>query len=182
MEKIKFMAILVAFLIYNNASAKKTKIGDDKITKRSPVSFDVNLGLLNKIRCKIEYRIKNNQAIQLSCSRHYGFVNPGAQTYLEYRQYTKKKERIENYVYGKAGYGKSFTFGGNYAIFGAGFGQKINLGKKQAFFIQFSEGLKFCPTISGDVEGEPGSGFRGLFYILGPGAVIELNISFGYRF
>ena len=32
------------------------------------------------------------------------------------------------------------------------------------------------------VEKDIGNGFRGLFYILGPGAIYDLNLNIGYRF
>ncbi len=182
MNTIKIVTLIFVLLICDHVIAQKSPVDNQKESKRSPVSIDINTGLYSKLRLKMEYRLNNRDALQFSFSRHYGAVNPGTQIYLEYRYYQLKKKHIEKYFYGKAGYGKAFTLGGNYAIAGAGIGQKVNLSAKEAFFFQFSQGFKICPTISGDIEAGPSSGFRGLFYIIGPGAVIDLNISFGFRF
>jgi hypothetical protein len=85
---------------------------------------------------------------------------------------------MELFLFVKAGAGESFTNGGTYALLGAGFGEQFHFGKH--FSLQVSEGLKYCPVLQGDVEA--GSGFGGLFYITGPGAVIDLNVNLGWTF
>jgi hypothetical protein len=147
-----------------------------------PFGLEVNITPFTKIRLKFEYRLNENNALVLSGATHYGSINPGVQTYLEYRRYFKPKVDSELFVAGKLGAGQSFTFGGNYGLIGASFGQKIYLGQRQSFYFLFSEGFKVCPTLKGDIEAEPNSGFRGLFYAVGPGSFIDVNINFGFSF
>jgi hypothetical protein len=182
MNSFKLVFFLITFLVIKNTSAQDSITENLNSNFYYPRSISINIGVFNKIRGKFEYRFNQKNSLALSVSRHYGAINPGAQSFLEYRRFYKENGSEEYFAYAKIGAGKSFTFNGTYALFGLGVGQQVNLGKSNSFFLQISEGLKVCPSIHGDVEAEPGTGFRGLFYVIGPGAFIDINLSFGFRF
>ncbi len=175
----KFSLILFIYLPLLNFAQNERKV--DQVENFSRFNFQINTGLYIKIRGQVEFNLNPKNSITLSLSKHYGPLNPGAQAYVQYKRFYPKSELFSNLFYGKIGYGKSFTYNGEFGIFGFGTGQKLNLGKKKIVFIQFTEGIKMCPIIRGDVESEVGSGFRGLFYLTGPGSVIDLNINFGIK-
>lgn len=182
MKKIK-LSLLIVIGMMSVASAQEVKKEVSDTANHNSFCLYINspLGMVNRIRGEFEYRFNQKNSALLSFSRYYGFT-PGIQSYLEYRRYFYKGITTTQFFYGRAGAGQTFVKGGTYALFGAGFGQQIGLGKSEAFTIQFSEGIKVCPVISGDVEADAGSGFRGLFYLTGPGAVLALNINLGWRF
>ena len=65
----------------------------------------------------------------------------------------------------------------------AGGGEKIYFDKGQRFSLVCIQGLKFCPNIIGDEDPDTASGgLRGLFYVIGPGSLIDLHFNFGFRF
>ena len=183
MNKIKIILVLLALGIMSGASAQDFSADSSTFKPKGPITIYINnpLGFSSEIRGKVEYRFSQKEAILGSFSKFHGMV-PGFQTYLEYRKYFKNGDRTEWLYYGKAGVGKSFPNNGKFDLFGAGIGQNITFGDAKNFSIQFSEGLKYTYVVSGDVEAVNSSGFRGLFYVTGPGAILDLNINLGWRF
>ncbi|MGZ5283644.1 MAG: hypothetical protein ACXWDO_07910 [Bacteroidia bacterium] len=187
MAKLIMKILLIFFLLINGAfgtvSARDSIKDSSKNTYLRPYSFYINnpIGLISKVRGKFEYRLNQNNSLLLSLCYFYQ-ITPGVQSYIEYRNYFSEKNNVELFGYGKLGAGKTFASGGYYGLAGAGFGQQISVGKSRSFLIQFSQGLKYCPALKGDIEAEPSSGTRGLFYLIGPGAVVDLNLNFGWRF
>lgn len=80
----------------------------------------------------------------------------------------------------KIGMGDSFEVNGYYAFVGAGFGQIIYLDKNRRFSFVCIQGIKVCPIIEGEHD-TAGSGLNGLFFLIGPGAIIDLNFNLGFR-
>ena len=92
------------------------------------------------------------------------------------KDFILKVNNSPTYTMGKLAMVNPLLSMGNLGFLDSALYKKINLDKKKRIFIQFTEGIKVCPIIKGDVEtGE--TGFRGLFYLTGPGAVIDLNIN-----
>jgi hypothetical protein len=189
----KIITVLLVLGLMNAASAQEIKTDSSGLKDNGPISVYINspLGLLNKVRAKVEYRFKRDQSVLLSFAKYHGVV-PGLQTYLEYRKYYRKVNKTELFFYGKAGIGKtmkpkyeiykkSYVTSGEYGLFGAGVGQSFSFGKSENFSIQLSEGLKFLPVINGEVDSAE-NGFRGMFYVTGPGAIFDLSINLGWRF
>jgi hypothetical protein len=149
----------------------------------NPLTFYVGnpIGYVTKFRIKGEVGLSSNYSLLGCYTRFYGIVS-GEHYYLELRKYT---DAAQSFKYLKVGGGQSFPessyrTGGQYILVGAGVGQTIQLNKR--FFIQFSEGIKACVPVPLDAELDTaGNGLRGLFYLTGPGAFIDLNINFGYR-
>ena len=175
MLKILFFSVFFCTL----ANGQETLKEHFNYQTRGPIGIDFSTGLFNKFRFRVEYRINQNTSILGSFAAYYG-LNPGRQLFLEGRKYFNQKQKSELYVYGKVGHGISTTYNGQYGLIGLGFGQRIYPFKKQSFYLQFNQGVKYCQTISGNVDIEPGSGFSGLFYLIGPGSMIDLNISIGW--
>ena len=117
MKKIILLFVLLTSNLVFSQEEKTVEYGYHK-----PFSLEVNIGIYNKIRGKFEYRFSPKNALLIEGSRHYGAVNPGAQTYLEYRHFYREVKDAELFFGGKFGYGKSFSQGGTYGIFGFGFG------------------------------------------------------------
>jgi len=147
---------------------------------KSPFSLDFSTGIFNKFRFRVEYRFRNNFSLSYSHANYYA-ANPGQQYFLEGKRYFNHNPKSELFVYAKIGQGVSTSYNGRYGVFGVGFGQRVYPTKKQSFFFQFNQGIKMCPTFSGDIEA-PSGGFRGLFYLVGPGSIVDLNINIGWRF
>lgn len=136
-------------------------------------------GFISKIRVKAEMRMANKTSIIGSYSDYHLWV--GNQSYLEFRKYKSKALGVQSYHYGKLGRGQSND--GRYILAGFGWGTQRLIGKEKRFFIDYSRGFKLCPRInSGDLERDMDGGFRGLFYLLGPGAIYDVNLNIGYRF
>ena len=168
-----FLAIQIITFAQQNAADSLT---DSNLNSSS---IQINLGLINKVRGQFEYNFNAKNSIVFSASKCYGAANPGNQFYIQYKFYFNESSTTKNFMYLKTGLGKSFSQNGKYALVGLGFGQKLKIGTKNKFYFQFSEGFKYCPILSGDVEAIPGSGLRGLFYIVGPGSFLEINTGFG---
>ncbi|MCF8428563.1 MAG: hypothetical protein K9G64_00415 [Bacteroidia bacterium] len=138
------------------------------------------IGLLSKMRIKAEMRFDNNLSIMGSFSSYHNMW-AGNQSYLEMRRYKTKRFAKHTYHFARIGSGQ--TIGGNYFLAAFGWGTQRYFGKDKRFFIDYSRGFKVCPKIYGeDLEKGIGNGFKGLFYILGPGAIYDLNLNIGYRF
>jgi len=198
LKKIQVIIVLLVLGMISVASAQEVKKDSIGVDARGPISFYINnpLGMVAKFRGKLECRFKRNHALLFCITNYYGAYTPGIQTYFEYRKYYGKVNKTESFFYGKSGVGRTKVpyeealdgYGnyqtnvkvGKYALIGAGIGQSISLGKSQAFYLQFTEGLKCSPVFSGEVY--EGDGLKGLFYIAGPGAFIDLGINLGIRF
>ena len=138
------------------------------------------IGLISKMRIKAEVRFDNNLSIMGSFSSYHNMW-AGNQSYLEMRRYKIKPLAKQTYQFARIGSGQ--TIGGNYFLAAFGWGTQRFFGKDKRFFIDYSRGFKICPKIYGeDLEEGIGNGFKGLFYILGPAAIYDLNLNIGYRF
>ena len=136
-------------------------------------------GLISKLRIKAELRFDNNLSIMGAYSDYHMWA--GNQSYIEMRRYKIKPFSTQKYLFARIGSGQ--TIGGNYFLAAFGWGTQRFFGKDKRFFIDYSRGFKICPKIYGeDLEEGIGNGFKGLFYILGPGAIYDLNLNIGYRF
>jgi hypothetical protein len=140
------------------------------------------IGLASKVRISIEKDVSSNYSLLLNYTNFYGLVG-GEQSYLELRRYYYEPKKNDFFVYSKMGAGNSFQTNTVYGIFGLGFGEKFYFDKYQRFSFVCIQGFKFCPNIIGDEDPDtaPG-GLRGLFYVIGPGSLIDLHFNFGYRF
>ena len=173
---------LILFSVLSLVSAQETtEIKSSSKNLINSLYINSPLGFINGIRIMAEHNIAPDHSIVLSLTKYYGVATPGIQSYLEYRKYSIT-DKTANFKYAKIGMGQTTVYNGKYVLIGVGFGQQIRFGSSKQFSLQFKEGLKICPAISGDIEAQNSSGFRGLFYIAGPGAFVDLNINCGYRF
>ncbi len=142
------------------------------------------LGLASKERVKLEYRINNNNSVLFAGTAYWGLC-PGAQGYAEYRNYHFTTRRTEMFFYGKAGIGNGNEHGIDagstgpftYILAGGGMGYHFNIGESKVFFMDLSLGLKGCQRIITD----PNGGSIQLFYISGPGSIVDINFHFGFQ-
>jgi hypothetical protein len=182
MKIVKSLCIfLISCCFAQNCLGQQSAVNAPETTN-GPLSVDINLGLGTKLRSRIEYRFNRNNSVLFCHTQHYGQLYHGSQFYLAYNRFFNIAEKRENFFYLKAGYGRTYHNIGAYVLIGGGLGERMYLGKKKHFFFQYSAGIKISPVISGEVEINSGTGFRGLYYIVGPGAVPELNLGFGYSF
>lgn len=163
------------------------------------IHFTSPLGLLSKAGVKAEYRFNPQNSLLAGINGYYGFY-PGYQAALEYRHYfhKKPKEKAENFIYGKLGVGRSeFSNDGPFGLWGpyystqynsyygysetkdlllagAGVGRHFNFG---AFFMEINGGLK--ATLMDPIGID--DNYR-MFYITGPGAILDLHFNFGFQF
>ena len=136
-------------------------------------------GLISKLRIKAELRFDNNLSIMGAYSDYHMWA--GNQSYIEMRRYKIKPFSTQKYLFARVGRGQ--TFQGEYVLAAFGWGTQRYFGKDKRFFIDYSKGFKLCPqTNTGLLETEMDGGLEGLFYILGPGAIFDLNLNIGYRF
>ncbi len=138
------------------------------------------VGMINNIRFKGEVRISATKTLAATYARYYLMV-PGEQMYLELRKYNKVKQKGKDFFYTKAGKGNS-NGGGNYVLVGYGIGQQFHLKSDPRFVLQITQGLKACIPIDGKELDTAPNGFKGLFYLTGPGAIFDFTIFLGYRF
>jgi hypothetical protein len=188
MRHVKLFIVILFFILQNDVYAQ------DSLSQKTyqPISIYFNnpLDMGNKIRVKIEARIDQHSAFLVGLSNYYGIWR-GYNTSVEFKHYgDKKNNNLEKIRYLKGGWGVSLAdefssnpnvTRGTYMYMGGGFGQHYTFGKTKSFFIEFTEGVKFTITTSGEVD-LAGNGYRGLFYIAGPGAVFNFNINFGWHF
>ncbi|OYU97516.1 MAG: hypothetical protein CFE21_04275 [Bacteroidetes bacterium B1(2017)] len=187
---LRISLLLIAFSF--SAKAQIIGFGDLKSTYKSFNGlFDEDIqrnklalyigsptGYFGKIRFKVEKSISPVHTLALTYTNYYG-ITPGNQAYLEFRKYELKKHQNYAFYYIKSGLGNS-TGGGNYAFVGGGFGRQINFKKAPFFYIQFTQGIKLCKSFNGEVDTAE-NGFKGLFYLIGPGAIVDLNLNVGFR-
>jgi hypothetical protein len=139
------------------------------------------IGLASKVRLSIEKDINKNYSLLLNYTNFYGLVG-GEQSYLELRRNYRKPNKSDFFVYSKMGAGNSFQTNTVYGIFGIGVGEKIYFDKGQRFSLVCVQGIKVCPNIIGNEDPDTASGgLRGLFYVIGPGSLIDLHFNFGFR-
>lgn len=137
-------------------------------------------GLSTKLRFSLEKSVSEHYSLLLYYTNFYGLV-PGVQSYLELRRYNPNKKDF--FVYTKVGAGNSFKTNTVYGIFGIGVGEKIYFDKKQRFSIVCIQGVKACPNVIGDENPDTATGgLGGLFFLIGPGSIIDLNFNLGYKF
>jgi hypothetical protein len=172
--------LLVAISIAHSVAAFAGPVARDSGT-RMCIYIVSPLGMLTKQRVKIEFRGPTGNSWLIGLTVYYG-INRGGQGYGEFRHYMITHGRQTSFWYTKAGGGISTTYNGIYLLAGGGIGQLWTFGKRKNLLFQLSEGLRACPPVYGDIEAERSSGFRGLFYLVGPGSVIDLNINIGVRF
>jgi hypothetical protein len=147
--------------------------------------FSNPLGIASKFRIKAEYRLDVQNAFLVSYTKYWGNF-PGYGAGAEYRSYWQTLTDHENYVYVKGGLGnvryrpfsvikdESFYYPpGNYFYGGAGIGRHWNFNH---FFIDCNLGAKFT-----GVTASEGNYNEVLFYLTGPGSVLDLNFHLGYQ-
>ena len=154
------------------------------------------LGVLSKAGVKFEYRLNLQNALLLGYDQYWGFF-PGYQAAFEYRMYFTDRSRTsssENFIYGKAGMGfadytenndhpqlsilgdgrNNYDAPGTYVFGGGGVGRHFNFGR---FFMDINAGLKFA-----EVTSPPAVYNEHLFYLTGPGSLVDINFHFGVQF
>jgi hypothetical protein len=145
------------------------------------------LGLASKVRVKLEYISADGFAGLAGYTRYWGLY-PGNQVMLEGRKYFDAKRRANFFIYTKVEMGDAhgkeyfelfvsndeFRSLGNYWGVGAGAGWRLSYEK---FFMEFSGGLQ------GVTFNSPQSrNYTEVFFITGPGAVMDLHFSIGLQF
>ncbi len=171
-----------SFVLFTLLFTLPTWAQDSLATRRELSRFTLYagnpVGLINRLRVMGEIKVSDNKTLLASYTQFYGFV-PGNQVSVEMRKYNLLLNAKPRYYYVKAGGGQSYG-GGNYVLVGYGIGHQWNLNSTGKFFVQMTEGIKICVPFNGEVDTAP-NGFKGLFYLTGPGAIFDFNISIGLR-
>ena len=157
----------------------------DEASAQFSLFFSSPLGLISKERVKLEYRLNDQNALLLSTAVYWGLC-PGVQSYAEYRNYHFVTKKTEMFFYGKVGGGNGDEHGidagdsgpFSYFLSGGGMGYHFNMGKQQSFFMDLAFGLKYCQLVNVD----PNGGNTQLFYITGPGSIVDINLHLGFKF
>lgn len=179
---------ILNFLRLNTVVAQNTHTIDT--TPPFAIYFNNPISMTNKIRVKFEARFDKHSAFLVGMSNYYGIWR-GYNTSMEFKHYGDiERDHYEKIKYLKGGWGVSMTdefsstpnvTKGTYMYMGGGIGQHYTLGKNKLFFIEFTEGVKFTKSRTGEID-LAGNGFKGLFYIMGPGAIFDFNINMGWHF
>lgn len=168
--------ILAGLLLCNIVLAQNSKFA---IHVFNPIS------LFQKAGVKLEYRT-TKLGLLISGKQYYGNWPryPGTQLALEARLYKTPQGRKEDFVYGKiigghqqavnaSGDGflrRQQVDAGDYYGAGIGVGRRINFNH---FFFEMNGGLKY---IYSDVNQE------NVFYITGPGSILDVHFCIGIQF
>ena len=144
------------------------------------------VGLLSKERLLLEVRFAPSHAVMLGHSFYYGYC-PGWQSMGVYRYYAKKSGQTELFYYAKVGYGngrenaislkRDDTAPFDYALAGGGIGFQVSMGKNQRWLFDLSGGLKAFGLFNTTTRRDDFD----LFYITGPGSIVDINAHFGFR-
>ncbi len=149
--------------------------------------FSSPLGLLSKGGVMVEYRMGVMQSVFFGYTRYWGYF-PGYQAYAGYRHYYETWRRHDPFFYVKAGIGNAgyepaewlnngkekYVAPGDYAFAGAGIGRHYNFG---AGFIEFMLGVKYS-AVPRPIDNYN----ERIFYVTGPGAIVEFNFNYGFQF
>jgi hypothetical protein len=153
------------------------------------IHFTSPLSLFSKAGVMVEYKVGVQRSIMFGYTNYWGYF-PGYQGYAVFRQYlnTWRHSRHENFLYVKGGVGhadykpadwlvesgQTFKAPGDYFFGGAGFGRHFNFGH---FFMESVVGLKYTgvPDAIDDYN-------ERIFYVTGPGAIVEASFNFGVQF
>ncbi len=185
----KFTLIIVIFLcsfsIVRAYDPIKGKPYHGAIHIANPLSAMSKFGGMAEVRIGLS---SFNFGIQ-----QYIGVYQGSQYRFEYQKYIRTPWRNEYYWYLRTLGGNALydakqleTFGDkskgqagpvDYYAGGAGFGRRFNF---KHLFITMSAGLKYT-MLPDNFRDENKELFR-LFYVTGPGSIIDLNFRFGYQF
>ncbi|MES2702948.1 MAG: hypothetical protein V4649_09930 [Bacteroidota bacterium] len=140
-------------------------------------------GLLSKFRLKGEFRFDSTHSILLCYTQYWG-IYPSFLTGGEYRWYHLHKRHGDNYLYCELGGGSSTgytlfnqdynpeSFVGPTFYGGCGMGRHINFSH---FFLDLNGGIRVTT-----VSNYPHDYF-GTYYVFGPGAVVRINLAFGFQ-
>jgi hypothetical protein len=172
-----FFIVLLAFLPVSVMG----RDGDTLSAYSAAIHFTSPIGLISKAGIKVEVRNGDASAL-LSATVYYG-VFRGGQFSLEGRRYLNgdKGTRGQSYGYAKGiggyqqhlGHGSGFGYAPESPYFGGG----IGLGRHIAFrhfFFDFNTGLKYVHFL------EPG--ISDIFYVTGPGALLDIHVNWGFQF
>ena len=172
---------IIFFILIINISAQETKSQHKILKDRNVYSLYINqpIGFSSKIRIKFEKRFITDNSILLTYTNHYG-INPGNQFYIELRTYNNEYVK-ENFKQIKLGIGESESFSNVYVFLGAAIGQKFYLSKLKKVALDITEGLKLPLILKGDPDTATG-GLGGLFFLTGPGSILDINFNFSYQF
>lgn len=155
--------------------------------------------LLSKAGVKGEFRITPHHSALVGYTRYWGLF-PGWQANAEYRYYIGRLNRRYNFFgYARGGYGEAkfdpvfqsdhnFSFPllalprrtfpeFNYYFAGIGGGLHVNI---KVFFLEAMLGIK--GTLRNNTEDRYYYHGAPIFYITGPGALIDAHINFGFQF
>lgn len=188
------MATLTLSASSNNALAFDRGANTIGETPRFSLHLTSPLALTTKGGLKLESIMSSGWAV-LGCYTHYWGLYPGDQFAVEGRKYfVNEKDNCTNlFLYGKVLGGnadvnesyapfweqqqpKNIKIGGSYMGAGAGGGCRMNYGM---FFFEFSFGLK---AVGGDGPSSmDGLLDREIFYLSGPGAVVDLHLNLGFQ-
>jgi hypothetical protein len=176
MKKIILLTLMA--LCMSNVKSQDTIVPNRDgltITTQQPIGF------LFRNRYGVDYRV-NNKGYGLTYS-FYDRYDETYQLHFNMRLYGKSKiykpSRGEVYTQFKVGTGGK----GNkrYDFVGIGRGSRIYLDKKNHFIFETMWGFK-VPFTYGNTSYFQSQGLKGLFFVIGPGSIIDLNFNLGYRF
>ena len=188
MKRVLIAALL--FVCVFNAHAQKIKRYTIALTATNP------LGAMNKYGGGIEFRFRNVAYM----ASYYKYISayPGTTADLDMRIYLRKRWvympsnwSYQNYLYVRGIFGSAAFVGPNLKVLGysntdkcddnayvggaAGIGRRFSKG---AFFVTARAGLRYVALP--ELEAENKHLYR-LFYVTGPGSVLECNFQFGIQ-
>jgi hypothetical protein len=189
-RSILFTAALL--LACNTLLAQRPVYGPrNRIEKGIAIHFTNPISVLSKIGIMAEYKLGVQRSVMFSYTSYRGYF-PGYQVAAAYRQYFQRWSnrdniRHENFMYVRAGVGNSdytppdwlkdgeaYVAPGDYFFVGCGIGRHYNFG---AFFLESILGVKYSgvPVPIANYN-------ERIFYVTGPGAIVEINFNFGFQF
>jgi hypothetical protein len=177
---IRLFTVCIALFFISCSINLKAASTDSTFKNQYTIYVNQPIGLTTKLRLTFECRFTPKTSVLFNHTLFYG-LSPGQQGYVELRRYFGKKEKVEYTIYTKLGAGYSFGASGTYGVVGIGTGQKIYFDKDKRYSLYCVQGAKYCPTTSGSHDTAPNP-FQGFFNISGPGAILDLQFNFGYRF
>ncbi len=175
---------MILILLFFLVSSFNTEAQNVELKQKKSYRFYINqpLDLATKFRATVEQRFNQKYAMLINYTTFYGFY-PGQHGYLELRRYSTNPKNSEYFPYVKLGIGNTFTSVGFYGLFGLGVGNIFYLTKSHRYSFDIKYGLKYSPDVIGKHDiCTSCTGLGGLYYVTGPGAIIDINMNFGLRF
>jgi len=178
----KSITVFILFFLLLDVQQVIAKSSDSTFKNQYTLYINQPIGFATKARLTFENRFTEKSSLAINYTIFYGMY-PGQHAYLEYRRYFTYSEGMELAVYLKVGGGHSFHTAGSYGFGGIGIGEKIYLNSNKRLSLYCFQGIKPPLTfkINKDLENSNG-GLDGLFYLSGPGSLIDIKFNLGYRF